>query len=77
MSIPAFPPFRSISSPASVANGWDEETTPFVPYTTDRRLGNCWKISLGSSTLDQSILTVEDVAMIYTEGHLLRLTTII
>jgi hypothetical protein len=55
-SVPAFPPCLSISNPASVANGLDEETTPFVPYTTDRRLGKRWKTGSALSTLDQSII---------------------
>jgi len=36
---PAFPPFLNISSPTSVASGWDVETTPLVPKITERRLG--------------------------------------
>lgn len=40
VDVPALPPFRRISNPASVARGWDEATTPFVPYTCDRRLEN-------------------------------------
>jgi hypothetical protein len=59
MLVPAFPPRLSISSPASVANGWDEDTIPFVPYTTDRRLGNRWKTNSGLSTLDQSTLAAD------------------
>jgi hypothetical protein len=56
--IPAFPPLRRISRPAAVARGWDDATTPFVPYTTDLRLGNCWKAITGLSTLLQSMLGV-------------------
>lgn len=51
---PALPPFLRISKPASVARGWDEATTPFVPKTTDLRLENGVKTSSGRSTLDQS-----------------------
>lgn len=44
---PALPPFRSISSPASTASGCEAATTPFVPYTCERRLANRWKTMSG------------------------------
>jgi hypothetical protein len=59
-AVPAFPPFRRISKPASVARGCEDATIPFVPYTTDRRLGKGWKTRGGLSILYQSIAT-EDI----------------
>lgn len=53
--IPAFPPFRKISNPASVARGWEDETTPLVPYTCERRLGKRCSTSSGWLIFDQSI----------------------
>ena len=60
-SIPALPPFLKISNPASVAKGWEDETTPFVPYTTDLRLGNRWNESSGWLILSQSILMLDTI----------------
>ena len=55
LHIPAFPPFLRISRPASVAKGCEDDTTPLVPYTTDRLLGNLCRTISGRSTLSQSI----------------------
>ena len=56
---PALPPFLRISSPASTANGCEAATTPFVPYTCDRRLANRWKTISGWFTFVQSTFMAE------------------
>lgn len=66
--VPAFPPLLRISSPAAVARGWDDDTTPFVPYTTDLLLGNSWNTGDGSSTLVQSIRAAD--AMVGIAGYI-------
>ena len=44
-----------------MAKGWEDDTIPLVPYTTDRRLANLWKDCSGLLTFDQSILTGLDM----------------
>lgn len=72
VDVPALPPFRRISNPASVARGWDEATTPFVPYTCDRRLENRWSTSSGWSIFFQSMprLSVDMFLEVLTLGRL-------